>query len=174
MTITQSDTTPILFYMSLASDATGRTPATGLAPAVTLSKAGAAFAAAAGSVAEISSGWYKLTPTAADTGTLGDLAVRATAATADDWNDLRRVIAPVATQALLTTVDGRLDTEIPAILAKTNLIPAAPAAVSDVPTAAAVAAATLAAAVAAPIAADIQAVNAVPIIGNGSSVPWGP
>jgi hypothetical protein len=37
-----------------------------------------------------------------------------------------------------------------------------------------IAAAVLAAATAAPIAADIQAVNAVTIVGNGAGTPWGP
>jgi hypothetical protein len=62
---------------------------TGAAPAVTISKAGAAFAAAAGAVAELANGWYRVAFTAADTNTLGDLACHATAAGADpsDWAD---------------------------------------------------------------------------------------
>ena len=47
---------------------------TGLTLSVALSKAGAAFGAAAGAVAEISVGWYKLSMTTADTDTEGALA----------------------------------------------------------------------------------------------------
>src|SRR5262245_49142318 len=62
---------------------------TGLTVAVTISKAGAAFGAAAGAVAEIGSGWYKVSFTTADTNTAGDLACHATATGADptDWCD---------------------------------------------------------------------------------------
>lgn len=47
---------------------------TSLTLAVELSKNGGAFAAAAGTVTEISLGWYKLAMTTADTGTVGALA----------------------------------------------------------------------------------------------------
>jgi hypothetical protein len=47
--------------------------------AVTLSKNGGTFAAAAGTVAEISNGWYKIALTAVDTNTFGDLAYHCTA-----------------------------------------------------------------------------------------------
>jgi hypothetical protein len=52
---------------------------TGLTVTVEISKAGGAFAAAAGVVAEIGDGWYAVALTAADTGTLGALAIKATA-----------------------------------------------------------------------------------------------
>lgn len=55
-----------------------KTPATGKTVVVSLSKAGAAFGAAAGAVAEISAGWYKVSLTTADTNTLGDLAYNCT------------------------------------------------------------------------------------------------
>ena len=48
--------------------------ATGLTLGMTISKAGAAFATAAGSVAEISGGWYVVNLSAVDTGTVGALA----------------------------------------------------------------------------------------------------
>jgi hypothetical protein len=73
---------PIPFYMVLASDHT--TIATGKSPSVVLSKAGGAFAAAAGTVAEIADGYYALTPTAADTGTLGTLNLYVAAAASAD------------------------------------------------------------------------------------------
>ncbi len=68
---------------------------TGLTLTVTISKAGAAFGAAAGAVAEISSGWYKISLTSADTDTEGDLAVHATDGGVNtiDWSD--EVAAPV-------------------------------------------------------------------------------
>ncbi len=56
--------------------------ATGLSPAVTLSKNGGAFAAPAGAVSETGHGWYKLTP-AADTNTTGSLIIHGEAAGAD-------------------------------------------------------------------------------------------
>lgn len=72
-----ASTTPILFFM--VDDTDYRTPETGLTPTVTISKAGASFASPAGSVAEVGNGVYKLTPTAADTDTLGPLSLHATA-----------------------------------------------------------------------------------------------
>lgn len=56
---------------------------TGVTPTVTLSKNGAAFAAAGGSVTEISSGWYQIALTTTDTGTAGDLAFHCTATGGD-------------------------------------------------------------------------------------------
>ncbi len=55
-----------------------RTPATGKTVVVTLSKAGAAFGAAAGAVSEVSGGWYKVALTTADTDTLHELAFNCT------------------------------------------------------------------------------------------------
>jgi len=66
---------------------------TGLTVTVTLSKNGAAFAVAAGTVAEIANGWYKLTPTVADTGTLGALQLHATATGADPTDEEQTVVA---------------------------------------------------------------------------------
>ncbi|HVC95878.1 MAG TPA: hypothetical protein VND64_19465 [Pirellulales bacterium] len=73
------------FLMVLASDHI--TGATGLSPTVTLSKDGAAFGAAAGAVTEIGNGWYLLAGNATDRNTLGELAIHATAATADPSDD---------------------------------------------------------------------------------------
>jgi len=69
------------------------TPATGLSPTVTISKNGAAFAAPAGTVAEVGNGWYKLTPSGADTTTNGLLLLHATAATADPADVMAEVVA---------------------------------------------------------------------------------
>jgi hypothetical protein len=79
------------WLMVLASD--GRTPATGLTPTVTISKNGGSFVAPAGTVAEIGSGWYKLTPSGADTTTSGPLLLHATAATADPADVQAEVLA---------------------------------------------------------------------------------
>lgn len=69
------------FLMVLSSDHI--TGATGLTVVVNLSKAAAAFGAAAGAVSEIANGWYSVALGAVDTNTLGDLAFHCTSATAD-------------------------------------------------------------------------------------------
>src|SRR6185312_15135778 len=80
--IKQSSTqAPLLFFMTLSSDHI--TGATGLSPTVTISKAGGSFASPSGTVSEIANGWYKVAGNATDTGTLGPIALHATAATAD-------------------------------------------------------------------------------------------
>lgn len=68
---------------------------TGLTLTVTISKAGAAFAAAAGVVGELSVGWYKISLTTVDTGTEGALAFHATDGGVNiiDWAD--QVSVPV-------------------------------------------------------------------------------
>jgi hypothetical protein len=86
-----STTYPITFFLTLASDHV--TGAIGLSPAVTLSKNGGAFAAAAGAVSELGNGWYALAGNATDRDTLGELALHASAATADPA-DQRYVIVP--------------------------------------------------------------------------------
>ena len=84
--------TPIPFLMIDSTDhITGKT---GLTPSVTISKNGAAFAAPAGAVAAIGNGWYKLTPTAVDTGTAGSFLLHATATGADPCDILHEVVYP--------------------------------------------------------------------------------
>lgn len=87
-----------MFLMVLSSDHTS--PATGLVPVVTLSKAGAAFGAAGGTVTEVSSGWYKIALTTTDTNTLGELAFHVAVATADntDFTDQVYAYDPTAAQ----------------------------------------------------------------------------
>ncbi len=89
MQITQSTTPTIIFL--LVSSADDRTAITGATPTVTISKAGGAFAATSNSAAEIGSGFYKVALTALETGTLGALAVLATATSADPWRDIHQV-----------------------------------------------------------------------------------
>jgi hypothetical protein len=81
----------ILF--SLASSTDHVTPITGASVTVTISKNGAAFAAPTGTVAEVGSGWYALTPSVADTGILGPLVLHATATSADPANTVANVVA---------------------------------------------------------------------------------
>jgi hypothetical protein len=84
-------TTPVIVFL-MVSSADDKTAATGATPTVTLSKAGGAFAAATNAVSEIGSGFYKVTLSAAETGTLGALAVIATATGADVWRDIHQVV----------------------------------------------------------------------------------
>ncbi len=60
-----------------------KTPATGKTIVVNLSKAGGALGAAAGAVAEISGGWYKVSLSAVDSNTIGDLAIDCTEGSCD-------------------------------------------------------------------------------------------
>jgi len=73
---------PLFFFLVLSSDHVS--PATGLSPTVTLSKNGAAFGSPSGAVTEIANGWYQVAGNATDTGTLGDLLLHASVATADN------------------------------------------------------------------------------------------
>jgi hypothetical protein len=72
-----SSVQPLEFLLVSSSD--GNSPVTGATPAVTLSKCGGSFAAPAGAVSEIGSGWYKVAPNATDSNTLGPLILHATA-----------------------------------------------------------------------------------------------
>jgi hypothetical protein len=72
--------TRLFLLVQSADHITGLTAAT---PTVQLSKAGAGFAGAAGTVTEIGSGWYKIALTSGDTANIGELAYHITAASAD-------------------------------------------------------------------------------------------
>jgi hypothetical protein len=54
------------FYLSLTSDPTGQTPATGMTITAKRSLDGAAFAPCAGTVSEIGQGWYQINLAASD------------------------------------------------------------------------------------------------------------
>ena len=82
-------------------------PKTGLTVAVTLSKAGAAFGAAAGTVTEVANGWYKIAYTTADTGTLGDLAAHCTATGADNTDFVDQVSARINDDFAYPATSGR-------------------------------------------------------------------
>jgi len=73
--------------------------------------------------------WATAIPGAYGAGTAGKIV----------GDNINATISSRATQVSVDAVAGYVDTEVAAIKAKTDLIPAAPAAVSDIPTAAAVA-----------------------------------
>ncbi len=113
---------PILMVDS-ADHVTGKT---GLTLTITVSKDGAAFATITPTVTELSSGWYNLALTTTHTNTLGALALHITSTGADP-TDLA--------DEVLTALPGDADANVAAIKAKTDNLPASPAAVSDIPTA---------------------------------------
>lgn len=81
-TIKRSSTqSPLVFLLIQQSDhITGKT---GASPTVTISKNGGTFITPSGAVSEIGNGWYAVAPNATDTGTLGPIALHATASGAD-------------------------------------------------------------------------------------------
>ena len=81
-----SAVTPLLFYLTLASDHVS--PATGLSPTVTISKNGGAYGSPAGAVSEIANGMYQVAAHATDSNTAGPVAVHAAVATADNFDGL--------------------------------------------------------------------------------------
>lgn len=90
-TILQNSTYSRSFLMVDSTDhLTGKT---GLTITLTLSKSGAAFASPAGTVTEISSGWYKIILTNVDTNTAGDLLYHVTGSGADDTDFADQVIS---------------------------------------------------------------------------------
>ena len=86
------------------------TAKTGATATVNLSKAGAAFGAAAGAVTEVASGWYKVALTTADTGTLGDLAYYITASGADDTDFVDQVTTQILGDTITANVTQLLGT----------------------------------------------------------------
>lgn len=78
---------------------------TGLTCTVNISKNGGAFGAAAGAVAEIANGWYSVSLTTVDTGTLGDLAYYITAAGADDTDFSDQVTLYILGDTMKVDVD---------------------------------------------------------------------
>jgi hypothetical protein len=100
--------------------------ATGLDPAITISKAGGNFAnpaAGASVMTEIeATGWYKFSLGTGDTDTLGALIIRGTHATMDNIEVVYQVVAAV-TAANLTQVNGAAQTAtLDTIKAETALI----------------------------------------------------
>jgi len=81
----------ILIKMVLTSD--HLTAATSKTVSVSISKNGAAFGAAGGSVAELSGGFYYYTPNSTDLNTLGELVISASATACDNYED-KYVVVP--------------------------------------------------------------------------------
>lgn len=108
-----------------------------------ISKNGAAFGAMTVTISELENGWYSIPLSTSHTDTLGALAVSLSASGVKRVNLLWRVTARItddlATQASVDTIDDFLDTEIAAIKAKTDSLPASPAATGDIPSAASIA-----------------------------------
>jgi hypothetical protein len=126
--------------------------ATGLSPAITISKNGGSFAnpaAGASVMTEIgTTGWYKFSLGTGDTDTIGALIIRATSATMDTIEVIYEVVKAVpvvnVTQVNGTAQTATMDTiksETAAIKAKTDNLPASPAATGDIPAASTVASA---------------------------------
>lgn len=96
----------VTFHVTLASDHI--TNATGKTMVCTLSKAGGAFGAAAGTVTELTNGWYKLVLAAADLDTLGCLAILLTEAASDPVRFTAQVVGFDPKVAL--AVDSKIGT----------------------------------------------------------------
>jgi hypothetical protein len=122
----QSTAVDIVIFMTDSADhITGKT---GLTLTITASKAAAAFASITPTVTELVNGWYKLALTTSHTDTIGDLALHVTGTGADPL-DTRVGQVMVA---LPDDIAAYLDTEIAAIKAKTDNLPADPADASDI------------------------------------------
>ena len=136
-------------------DTDGKTPET----ALTLSQADCLLSKNGGATAQkndttsathLAGGHYKVPLNTTDTNTKGHLRLIINESgalpvwqdfmvlSAEHW-DAKYGSAPLATQASVNTVDDFLDTEIAAIKAKTDNLPASPAATGDIPSAATVA-----------------------------------
>ena len=109
--VKQSASKVVPFFMVDSSDHVS--PKTGLTPSVQISKAGEAFAAAGGTVAEIGNGWYKITLSTTDTNTLGSLAFYITATGADPVSFSIQVVAfdpESSTDLGLSRIDANIST----------------------------------------------------------------
>lgn len=183
----------IPFLMVLASDHVS--PATGLAPTVTLRKNGGSFGAAAGAVTEIANGWYSLAGDAGDSDTLGGLVLHAEAATADNADDLHEVVIEdlaSATIAEVTTVTSLTNAPTAGDLTatmKSSVATAAAAAISAAEpieanvtevaghATSAAGGVTFPASIAGTttvMSADVKKINGTTINGDGSGTPFGP
>lgn len=182
------------FNAYLASDHV--TAATGLTIVVTLSKAGGAYAAAGGTVTEISNGLYKIALTTTDTNTVGDLAIRGAVATMDDVKFVDQVTDPIrglgaptalpgvaagAANGLLinganSSVNFSLNTVTLGTMTTTivgNITGNLSGSVGSV-TGAVGSVTGAVGSVTATVSADIKKVNGVTVNGDGSATKWGP
>lgn len=114
-----SSSTPLLFLLIQSSDhITGLTGAT---PTVTIGKNGGAFAAPSGAVTEIANGWYKVAGNAIDTNTAGPIALHATAASADPFDDVVAQIVAYNPQDAVALGLSRIDAAISSRMATFTL-----------------------------------------------------
>jgi hypothetical protein len=124
----------MIFMLLLSDHVTG---VAGLTLTITASKDGAAFGSISPSVTDRGNGWYALALTSGDTDTLGDLALHITGGiTAAPTDSCDQVVEdlPVPAGTIRAEIDSN-STQLAAIIAQTNLLPASPADVSDIPTA---------------------------------------
>jgi hypothetical protein len=134
-------------YLHLVDAADGMTPETGEASGQPqVSKNGGSWTNTTNTLVAIGNGRYYVELTATELNTLGNVQVRYKSGnTAEAVAGAQVVInspfVALATQASVDAMDDYIDTEIAAIKAKTDNLPASPAAVSDIPSAATVAAA---------------------------------
>jgi hypothetical protein len=110
--IKQSSAQNVAFFMVTSQDSI--TGLTGATVTVTISKNGAAFAAPAGTVTEIGVGWYYIGLTSADTGTLGDILIHATATGADPTDAFSQVVLDLP-GATVTTVTGNVNGSVASV-----------------------------------------------------------
>ena len=123
----------LVFFMKDSTDhVSGKT---GLTPTVTLSKNGAAFSSPAGAVSEIANGFYKVAPHATDSNTLGILALTATGSGADRCAMAYEIVANLESDSItaIAALTAPDNAGIAAIKAKTDNLPASPAATGDIP-----------------------------------------
>lgn len=113
MIFTQSEATAAqrtwVFHMTLAASGADFTGGAGIA--MTISKAGGAFAAvdAATTITELTNGWYVVVHAAADLNTLGCLGVRVTGTLADVLNVTHQVTALDTNVATINPGTGGID-----------------------------------------------------------------
>lgn len=93
-----------VFYAYLTSDHVSA--ATGKTITMNVSKAGAAFGAAGGTITEIANGAYKIVLTTTDTNTIGDLAFYGTATGTDDIKFTDQVTDPIRGLGAPTALPG--------------------------------------------------------------------
>src|SRR5207253_1183407 len=109
------------FFMVSSTD--HLTAKTGVTPTVNVSKAGAAFGAAGGTVTEIANGWYKIVLSTTDTNTGGDLSFHITGSGADDTDFVDQIVAVDFTDATafgLSRLDAAVTTRMATFTLPTN------------------------------------------------------
>lgn len=117
-----SSGTPLLFLLIASSDHI--TGLTGASPTVTISKNGGAFASPSGAVTEIANGWYKVAGNATDTNTAGPIALHATAASGDPFDDVVALVVAYdpqdATALGLSRIDAAISSRMATFTLPTN------------------------------------------------------